>query len=160
MKISELIEALGGKLVSGDPERQVEGVYSVELAGAYELVFAEDAASAAKALASQAGAVVLRQAKAEYCPQDKCVVEADQPRLWFARAAKLLAPAQPEAAVHPLAVVAENAELGEGVSVGPCVVIGQKASIGARTRIEAGAAWAPRCARSRRASIRRGRISG
>jgi UDP-3-O-[3-hydroxymyristoyl] glucosamine N-acyltransferase len=139
MKISELIEALGGKLVSGDPERQVEGVYSVELAGAYELVFAEDAASAAKALASQAGAVVLRQAKAEYCPQDKCVVEADQPRLWFARAAKLLAPAQPEAAVHPLAVVAENAELGEGVSVGPCVVIGQKASIGARTRIEAGA---------------------
>jgi UDP-3-O-[3-hydroxymyristoyl] glucosamine N-acyltransferase len=139
MKISELIEALGGKLVSGDPERQVEGVYSVELAGAYELVFAEDAASAAKALASQAGAVVLRQAKAEYCPQDKCVVEADQPRLWFARAAKLLAPALPEAAVHPSAIVGENAELGEGVSVGPCAVVGAQASIGARTRIEAGA---------------------
>ncbi|MFZ1086143.1 MAG: UDP-3-O-(3-hydroxymyristoyl)glucosamine N-acyltransferase [Terracidiphilus sp.] len=139
MKISELIVALGGKLVSGDPERQVEGVYSVEMAGAYELVFAEDAAGAAKALASQAGVVVLRQAKPEYCPKDKCVVEADQPRLWFARAAKLLAPALPEAAVHPSAVVGENVEFGEGVSVGPCTVIGAQASIGARTRIEAGA---------------------
>jgi len=139
MTVNELIVSLGGKLISGDPERQVEGVYSVEMAGAYELVFAEDAASAAKALASQAGVVVLRQAKAEYCPQDKCVIEAEQPRLWFARAAKLLFPALPAAAVHPSAVVAESAELGEGVSVGPCAVIGEKASIGTRTRIEAGA---------------------
>jgi UDP-3-O-[3-hydroxymyristoyl] glucosamine N-acyltransferase len=139
MTVNELIVALGGKLISGDPERPVEGVYSVEMAGTYELVFAEDAASAAKALASQAGVVVLRQAKPEYCPQDKCVIEADQPRLWFARAAKLLSPALPAAAIHPSAVVAENAELGEGVNVGPCAVIGEKASIGARTRIEAGA---------------------
>jgi UDP-3-O-[3-hydroxymyristoyl] glucosamine N-acyltransferase len=138
MKLSELIAALGGKLVSGDPDREVEGVYSVEMAGAYELVFAEDAASAAKALASQAGAVVLRNAPATLT-EGKCVIEADQPRLWFARAAKLLAPAPPEAAVHPSAAVAESAELGEGVSVGPCAVIGEKASIGARTRIEAGA---------------------
>jgi UDP-3-O-[3-hydroxymyristoyl] glucosamine N-acyltransferase len=138
MKLSALIEALGGKLVSGDPDQQVEGVYSVEMAGAYELVFAEDAASAAKALTSQAGAVVLRKAPAAL-PDGKCVVEADQPRLWFARAAKLLIPAMPKAAVHSSAVVGENAELGEGVSVGPCAVIGAQASIGARTRIEAGA---------------------
>jgi UDP-3-O-[3-hydroxymyristoyl] glucosamine N-acyltransferase len=138
MKISDLIEALGGTLVSGDAEQQVEGVYSVELAGAYELVFAEDAASAAKALASQAGVVVLRKAPATF-PEDKCVVEADQPRLWFARAAKLLAPALPEASIHPSAVIGENVELGQGASVGPCAVIGAQASIGARTRIEAGA---------------------
>jgi UDP-3-O-[3-hydroxymyristoyl] glucosamine N-acyltransferase len=138
MKLNELIEALGGTLVAGDAEQQVEGVYSVELAGAYELVFAEDAASAAKALASQAGVVVLRCAPTAI-PEGKCVVEADQPRLWFARAAKLLAPALPEAAIHPSAVVAESADLGKGVSVGPCAVIGAQASIGARTRIEAGA---------------------
>lgn len=138
MKLSELIEALGGKQISGDPEQQVEGVYSVEMAGAYELVFAEDAAGVAKAFSSQAGAVVLRKAPADL-PQGKCVVEADQPRLWFARAAKLLAPALPAAAVHASAVVGEDVEMGEGVSIGACAVIGEKASIGARTRIEAGA---------------------
>ena len=52
MKLSALIEALGGKLVAGDRERLVIGVNSVELAGEAELVFAEDAASAAKALAA------------------------------------------------------------------------------------------------------------
>jgi UDP-3-O-[3-hydroxymyristoyl] glucosamine N-acyltransferase len=137
MKLSELIEALGGKLVAGDPEQRVEGVYSVEMAGAYELVFAEDAAGVTKALASQAGVVVLRKAPTDLA-QDKCVVEADQPRLWFARAAKLLAPAAPAAGVHASAVVGEEVELGEGVSVGACAVIGEKASIGARTRIEVG----------------------
>ena len=137
MKLSELIDALGGKLVSGDPEQQVEGVYSVEMAGAFELVFAEDAASAAKALASQAGEIVLRKAPANP-PQAKCVVEADQPRLWFARAAQLLKPVLPPTGVHPTAVVAANVQLGEGVSIGPCAVVGEGASIGARSRIEAG----------------------
>jgi UDP-3-O-[3-hydroxymyristoyl] glucosamine N-acyltransferase len=138
MQICELIAILGGKLVSGDPDQQVEGVYSVEMAGAYELVFVEDEASAAKALSSQAGAVVLRKAPADL-PAGKCVIEADQPRLWFARAAKLLAPALVEAAVHPSASVAASAELAAGVSVGACAVVGEKASIGARSRIDAGA---------------------
>jgi UDP-3-O-[3-hydroxymyristoyl] glucosamine N-acyltransferase len=138
MQLGKLIEALGGKLVSGDPQQQVEGVYSVEMAGAYEIVFADDVASAAKALASQAGVVVLRKAPADL-PQAKCVIETDQPRLWFARAAKLLAPTLAANGVHPSVILGEDVELGEDVAIGPCAVIGQKASIGARTLIEAGA---------------------
>jgi UDP-3-O-[3-hydroxymyristoyl] glucosamine N-acyltransferase len=138
MKLAELIEDLGGNLVAGDPEQQVEGVYSVEMAGAFELVFAEDAASAARALASQAGVIVLHKAPADP-PQGKCIVEADQPRLWFARAAQLLKPALPPTGVHPAAVVAANVQLGEGVSIGACAVVGEGASIGVRSRIEAGA---------------------
>jgi UDP-3-O-[3-hydroxymyristoyl] glucosamine N-acyltransferase len=138
MKLRDLIEALGGNLVAGDPERQVEGVYSVEMAGVFELVFAEDAASAAKALASHAGVIVLRKAPADP-PQGKCVVEADQPRLWFARAAQLLKPELPATGVHPTAVIGEGAELGENVTVGPCAVVGENTQIGAGTRIEAGA---------------------
>ena len=92
MKLGELIEALGGKLVAGDPKRPGNGVNSVELAGCAELIFAEDAASAAKALASKAGVVVLKAGCGPDFPQGKCVVEAEQPRLWFARAAKLLRP--------------------------------------------------------------------
>ena len=139
MKLGELIEALDGKLVAGDPEQQVDGVNSVELAGATELVFAEDAASAAKTLASKAGVVVLKAGCAADFRQGKCVVEAEQPRLWFARAAKMIKPVLPPTGVHPAAVVGANVKLDEGVSIGPCAMIGENARIGAGTRIEAGA---------------------
>jgi len=139
MTLGELIEALGGKLVAGDREPPISGVNSVEAARAAQLVFAEDAASAAKALASNAGTVVLRAGVAEKYPAGKCVVEADQPRLWFARAAKLLAPSLPATGVHSAAIVGANVQLGDGVSIGPCAVIAENASIGAGTRIEAGA---------------------
>jgi UDP-3-O-[3-hydroxymyristoyl] glucosamine N-acyltransferase len=138
MTLGELIDVLGGKLVAGDLALQVEGVNSVEAAGTAELVFAEDASSAAKALASQAGVVVLRGGVVESYSAGKCVVEADQPRLWFARAAKLLAPKPRWSGVHPAAIVGANVLLGEGVSVGACAVIGENASIGAGTRVEAG----------------------
>src|ERR1039458_926068 len=124
MKLGGLIEFLGGELVAGESERLVSGVNSMELAGEAELVFAEDAASAAKALASKAGVVVLKAGCGPEYPQGKCVVEAEQPRLWFARAAKLLAPALPATGVHPAAVIGANVKLGEGVTVGPCAVVG------------------------------------
>jgi UDP-3-O-[3-hydroxymyristoyl] glucosamine N-acyltransferase len=139
MTLSELIEALGGTLAQGSPERIVEGVNSVERARAADLVFAEDAASAAEALACGAGAVVLRTGAVGTFPAGKCVIEATQPRLWFARAAKLLAPVVPCAGVHPAAVVEAHVELGEAVTIGAGAVIGENASIGAGSCIEAGA---------------------
>ena len=146
MKLGELIEALGGKLVAGEPDQPVEGVNSVELARATDLVFAEDASSSAKALASQAGVVVLPPAAGVEVDAPagsrlpaKCVVAAAQPRLWFAQAAKLLAPALPVAGVHPMAVVGANVRLGENVTVGPGAVVGENAVIGAGSHIEAGA---------------------
>ena len=139
MKLGELIEALGGQLAEGNPEQTIGGVNSVELARATDLVFAEDAGSAAKALASQAGAVVLRAGSAERYPRAKCVVEAPQPRLWFVRAARLLAPALEATGVHPAAVVGVGVELGDSVTIGPCAVVGDNARIGDGTRIEAGA---------------------
>jgi UDP-3-O-[3-hydroxymyristoyl] glucosamine N-acyltransferase len=139
MTLGKLIEALDGNLVAGSPEQQVNGVNSVASASPSELVFAEDAASATKALASNAGVVVLRTGVVAGYPSDKAVVEVDQPRLWFARAAKLLAPAIPATDIHPSAVVGTDVKLGEGVSIGPCAVVGESAQIGARTRIEAGA---------------------
>jgi len=139
MKLGELVEVLGGKLVAGDPVRLVKGVNSVERAEDAELIFAEDAVSAAKALASKAGVIVLKAGCATDYPQGKCVVEAEQPKLWFARAAKMLTPVLPSSGVHPAAVVGAKVKLGEGVSIGPCAVIGENAQIGAGTRIEAGA---------------------
>ena len=108
-------------------------------AGAFELVFAEDAAAVAKALSSK---------PARWCcarpppimPQGKCVVEADQPRLWFARAAKLLAkpPCPLPASMPPPSgrrmwnwAGRQHRPLARSLAKG--------ASIGAGTRIEAGA---------------------
>jgi UDP-3-O-[3-hydroxymyristoyl] glucosamine N-acyltransferase len=139
MNLAELIKALGGKLAQGSPEQVVTGVNVRERAQATELLFAEDAASAAQALASNAGVVVLRPGSVEAYPQSKCVVEAAQPRLWFAGAAKLLQPVLPYAGVHPTAAVAPDAVLGEGVTIGANAVVEQGASIGAGSRIEASA---------------------
>ena len=107
MTLGELMEALGGKLVQGSPEFAVKGVNSSAKAGAADLIFAEDAASTAEALASAAGAVVVRAGSAEPLPacENKHVVEAPQPRLWFARAAKLLKPVRPATGVHFSAVL-------------------------------------------------------
>ena len=141
MTIGELMERLGGKLAHGGAERAITGVNSPANALPTELVFAEDAASVAEAFASRAGAVVL---KTGYLPTYDAtpaiaVIETDQPKLWFARAAKLLRPKIEREWVHETAVIGEGAMLGNGVTVGPSAVIGKNAVIGDETRIEAGA---------------------
>ena len=141
MTIGELIEQLGGKLAQGRAETRIAGVNGRERVRATELLFAEDTASANEALASPAGAVVLKPGCfASYAAgSGVAVVECDQPRLWFARAAKLLKLALPAAGVHGTAVVGAEVKLGTDVTIGPCAVIGDRAQIGAGTRIEAGA---------------------
>ena len=141
MTLGELVRSLGGRLVQGSPETELAGVAASGVAREMDLVFAEDAASAAKALGGVAGAVVLKAGSLERYDSNPAmaVVEADQPRFWFARAAKLIKPALPVAFVHHLASIDVFVELGAGVSVGAGAVIGEGAQIGAGTRIEAGA---------------------
>jgi UDP-3-O-[3-hydroxymyristoyl] glucosamine N-acyltransferase len=145
MTLGELIEVLGGKLVQGSPEIILAGVQTPASANGLDLVFAEDEASAVKAVAGAAAAVVLKPGclgtYARYPAMG--VVEADQPRLWFARAAHLIKPAPSPAGVHASAVIGALAELGNGVTVAAGAVIGECASIGAGTRIEAGAVIGP-----------------
>ena len=129
MKLGELIEKLGGKLVQGSADAFIEGVNSVAQAGPDDLVFAEDAESAAEALAGNAGAVVLRAGAAIDNPFEKGVVEAAHPRLWFARAAKLLKPAA-ESSIHPAAVIDSSVVLGRNVIVEAGAVIGAGVQIG------------------------------
>jgi UDP-3-O-[3-hydroxymyristoyl] glucosamine N-acyltransferase len=139
MTLGELIQALGGKLAQGTPEWQIDGVSSADYASPSDVAFAEDVPSAQKALAGYAGAVVLRANMLPAYPYDKCVVEADQPRLWFALAAKLLKPPMPATGIHPTAVLGAQVELADSVSIGPGAVIGDYVHVGTGTRIEAGA---------------------
>jgi UDP-3-O-[3-hydroxymyristoyl] glucosamine N-acyltransferase len=158
MKLGELVERLGGKLVQGSSEFVVDGVNSSVLAEPSELVFAEDEASVAEAFASNAGAVVLRNGmRASWDPthgsdetasmngaqvvslRAKCVVEAEQPRLWFARAAKLMKPPLPRPSIHTPHHLGSHLKIGKDVSIGTGAVIGDRVALGDRTRIEAGA---------------------
>ena len=139
MTIGELIKSLGGTLVQGDADWPLEGVNSKEGAGPTEIVFVEDSAGTAAALKSYAGLVVARAGSARDIPAEKNVVESDNPRLWFARAAQLLKDAEPAHGVHPTAVIGRDVELGEHITVGACAVIEERAQIGSRTRIDAGA---------------------
>jgi UDP-3-O-[3-hydroxymyristoyl] glucosamine N-acyltransferase len=141
MTLGELVKELGGKLAQGRPETAVTGVNAQEHATAGDLVFAEDAGAGERSLSSAAGCVVLRAGcLASYeSNAEIAVVEAEQPRLWFARAARLLAKAEPSTGVHASAVVGAGVVLGATVSIGPCAVIGDGARIGAGTRIDAGA---------------------
>ena len=139
MTVGELIEKLGGRLVRGNAESQIAGVRSSEEATAMHLVFADSPAALSAALASAAGAVVLLADTAAGATDGKCIVEAEQPRLWFARAARLLQRDFPKPGIHPGATVSEDASLGIGVSVAAGAVIDAGVQIGPHTRIEAGA---------------------
>ena len=145
MTLGELIEELGGTLAQGNPEMELAGVQSASAADSLDLVFAEDAASAAKALASEAGAVVLKRGCLNsYAANPEIgVVETDHARLWFTRAARLLKPASPPTGIHPTAVIGALVELGDEVSIGANAVIGEGAAIGKGTRIGACAVVGP-----------------
>ncbi len=139
MTLGELIDRLGGKLVQGDPEWMIDGVNQGERANPFDAVFADTRASILNALASKAGVVVVLPNVAGSYPRGKNVVESENPRLWFSRAAKALASPLPSTGVHPKAVVMADAILGVGVTVEACAVIESGVRIGPHTRVEAGA---------------------
>ena len=141
MTLGELIAQLGGSLAHGAAETIVSGVNAAGRSSGTDLLFAEDAGAAKQALAGKAAAVVVKPGcLLEYMSNTGvAVVEAEQPRLWFARAAKILKASSTITGVHPSAVVGNGVTLDEGVFVGPCAVIGDNARIGTGTRIEAGA---------------------
>lgn len=138
MKLLALAKVLGAELRPADADAEVTGVASAASATAETLVFAEDAASLNIALASGAAAVIVSP---RITPPEsaKILLVGAQPRLLFARAARMLRPDEAETGVHPTAVVDRSASLGERVSIGAYAVIENGAVIGAGTRIGSGA---------------------
>jgi UDP-3-O-[3-hydroxymyristoyl] glucosamine N-acyltransferase len=125
--------------MQGDAQWRVDGVSSWPFASPTDVAFAESTAEVAQARGSNAGVVVVRTGNAELYSRANCVVEAEQPRMWFALAAKLLNPLPGPTGVHATAVIGHHVELGEDVTIGACAVIGDYVHIGAGTRVEAGA---------------------
>ena len=137
--LSELAALLGLEDPGDGGETQLHAVAGSRSAGPETLVFAEDADALSAALASRAGAVVTTPALAAQVAGQKPVILAKQPRLQFARAARLLRGGNSSTGVHHSATVAGDANLGEEISVGPGAVVGQAARIGNRSSVGAGA---------------------
>jgi UDP-3-O-[3-hydroxymyristoyl] glucosamine N-acyltransferase len=141
--VGELIEKLGGELLQGDPDTLVVGVADAERAKELDLVFGENQAAADKAAGGWASAAVVPPDYNLGRPAGNAgrmaIVAAAQPRLWFAKAAKLLADPLPIRGVHGSAVIAADARLAATVSIDAGVVVGHGAVIGEFSRIETGA---------------------
>jgi UDP-3-O-[3-hydroxymyristoyl] glucosamine N-acyltransferase len=136
MRLSELAHAIGAQLISGPPDRPIEGIAPhpaatiSHLIGAFEPRFARTAATA------HAGAA-LCDAHTPLAPQTARLI-ADDPRAAWSRALRCLHPVPAITApngVHPSAVIDPSAVLDPSVVVGPFVVIGAHAHIGAHTQL-------------------------
>ena len=136
--LRDLAEKLNCRLV-GDGSITVSTVCSLHSANAESLVFVDDAKHLDAALASSTAAVIAgefaagRVATTEVAAQaesHKPLLIAAQPRLAFARAAKLLHAPSPRArGIHPSALVAASV-IGGNVDVGPRAVIREQVKIG------------------------------
>jgi UDP-3-O-[3-hydroxymyristoyl] glucosamine N-acyltransferase len=140
--LRDLAEHLGGR-VAGDGSVGISSVTSLRSADSKSIVFVEDAKHLDSALASPAAAVIAgdfaaREVSAQ-APARKPLLIVSQPRLAFARAAKLLRGTEERGrSIHPSASVGASVQLGKGVAVGPRAVLGEHVKIGDGTAIGAG----------------------
>lgn len=144
LTLTDFAAQLGAELYAGDSAgaQRVARVGSPRTAQADTLLFAEDEKSLQAAEAVLAAAILLSpklHVAAPPQPGSTARLLAQQPKLAFARAAKLLQPETTSHGIHPSAVVDLSAQLAAGVVVGPLAVIEANVTIGPGTRIDAGA---------------------
>ncbi|WP_446742468.1 UDP-3-O-(3-hydroxymyristoyl)glucosamine N-acyltransferase [Silvibacterium acidisoli] len=140
MRLVQLAELLDTQLKGDAKEKMVSRVSSVRDADAESVVFAEDPIVLAHALKSAAVAVIVSYKLSVDLPETSTVVLiAKQPKLAFARAAKLLRPQVEAAGVHETAIVDGSALLGRRLTVEAYAVVGKGAKLGDGSFIGAGA---------------------
>ena len=142
--LRQLAKTLGVEVrgPAAELDAKITGVSSIRQAGPGTLVFADDTAAFSAARASSAAAVLVSPEVGNES-QSKTVLLCLQPRLAFARAARLLAGCRGDQLVHtihPTAVFGLETEIGENVSIGAHTVVEDRARIGDNSVIGSGAA--------------------
>lgn len=136
--LQDLAEQLRGRVV-GDGSTIVGSVASLQSAGTDSIVFIEDAKHLDAALASPAAAVIAGEFAAT--AKGKPLLIAAQPRLTFARAARIIYPKTDQhRGIHSSAVVADSAQFGSNVRVGAHTMVGERVRIGNESAIGPGCA--------------------
>jgi UDP-3-O-[3-hydroxymyristoyl] glucosamine N-acyltransferase len=133
--LRDLAEKLGCSL-RGDNSITVSNISSLQSAKSDSLIFVEEAQHLDAALASSAGAVIAGDFAASATA--KPILISAQPRLTFARAAKLLRDADYHRAIHPSAIVPASAQIGDNVAIGARAILGEHVKVGDETAIGTG----------------------
>lgn len=158
VRLAELAELTGSEL-RGDPDLEITGVASLSDAGAGQISFLANPRFRKYLEDTRAAAVIVAAADADAAPVPALV--AKDPYVAYARVAQRLAPpAEPQAGIHPSAVVAADAELGDGVAIGPGCVVGRGARIGAGSRLVANVTVMHECIIGRRVILHPGVVIG
>jgi len=134
--LRDLADQLGCRLL-GDGSTTVAGVSSLQSATSSSLAFVDAPEYLDAALRSSAAALIAGDFAAS-ASAAKPILISSQPRLVFARAARLLREPDLSRAVHPSAVVPASAEVGKNASIGPRAVLGEHVRIGDETTVGAG----------------------
>jgi UDP-3-O-[3-hydroxymyristoyl] glucosamine N-acyltransferase len=143
--MKQTLRNLSGKLgcrLLGDSSVTVTKVSSLQSATGDSLVFVEDAQYLETALRSSAAAVIAGDfAAGDFAASataSKPILISAQPRLTFARAAKLLRDPDRNRVIHPSAIVPASAEIGKNVAIGPRAILGEHVKVGDETTINSG----------------------
>jgi UDP-3-O-[3-hydroxymyristoyl] glucosamine N-acyltransferase len=135
--LRDLAEKLGCHLL-GDSSVTVTSVSSLQSATSESIIFVEDQQHLDAALASKAAAVIAGEFAAQTTARRPLLI-VSQPRLAFARAARLLHDTKDGGrGIHPTAIVPASGQLGQDVAIGPGAVLGEHVKIGDGTTIGAG----------------------
>ena len=141
--MKQTLRDLAGKLgchLLGDSSIVVTNVSSLQSATRDSLVFVEDAQLLDAALGSSAAAVIVGDFAAGNfaASASKPLLISAQPRLTFARAAKLLRDPDRNRDIHPSAIVAASAEIGKNVAIGARAILSEHVKVGDATTVGAG----------------------
>jgi UDP-3-O-[3-hydroxymyristoyl] glucosamine N-acyltransferase len=133
--LRDLAEKLGCRLL-GHRSITVTSVSSLQSATSDSLVFVEDAHHLDAALRSSAAAIIAGDFA--NAATSKPILISPQPRLTFARAAKLLRDPDRNREIHSTAIVPASAKIGKNVAIGAGAILGEHVKIGDETTIGAG----------------------
>lgn len=134
--LAELCELVNGELI-GDGNTVIKGVNAFDLVKSGELTFAEDREHFAKALDSDAAAIIVSNKISSL--EGRPGMRVEQPRLAFAVLLELFYPEEAkQSGVHPSVVLGKKIHIASDVSIQANAVLGDEVSIGRGTIIGAG----------------------
>ncbi|HVS15796.1 MAG TPA: UDP-3-O-(3-hydroxymyristoyl)glucosamine N-acyltransferase [Thermoanaerobaculia bacterium] len=144
-RLGELAALVGGE-VAGDPERRVEAVRPLDVAGPADLSFLTHPRYREQAESSRAGALLV-SAEARGLRTGADLLVCADPYHALSRILDHVHPRPPVTpGIHPTAVVGESCAIDPSASVGPYAVIGDECTIGPGAVIGPHSCLGPRCA--------------
>lgn len=135
MMLKQIAEHVGGRVV-GDGAVAIHAVAPFEQASAGQITFADGPKFLKRLEETGAAAVIVPE---NFEAADRNLLQAQNPRVAFARTAALLhPPATPPAGVDERAVIGSNFTCGQAVSVAAGVFVGNDVTIGHRSVLRPG----------------------